>query len=140
MRELLRAITTQKQRIYLNNMLHRFRSSKLAILVGGKRKSPEDFKKPYRLHLGCGNVGLPGYVNVDVMQTLGVDVVDDIRFLKRFPSNSASQIYACHVMEHFGHEEIIPILRRWFDILMPGGEIRISVPDIDRIEIGRAHV
>lgn len=36
-------------------------------------------------------------------------------------------------MEHFGHEEIIPILRRWFDVLVPGGEIRISGPDIDRI-------
>lgn len=47
-----------------------------------KRKSPDDFEKAYRLQLGCGNVGLPGYVNVDVMQTLGVDVVDDIRFLK----------------------------------------------------------
>jgi len=76
---------------------------------------------------------LPGYVNVDVMQTLGVNVVDDIRYLKRFPSGSASQIYACHVMEHFAHDEILRILRRWYDVLMPGGEIRISVPDIDRI-------
>ncbi|MGE8106565.1 class I SAM-dependent methyltransferase [Allorhizobium sp. NPDC080224] len=133
MRKLVRAVTTQKQRIYLYNLLHRVKSSRLSMLAGATRKSPDDFEKPYRLHLGCGNVGLPGYVNVDVMHTLGVDVVDDIRFLKRFPSNSASQIYACHVMEHFGHEEIMPILRRWFDVLMPGGEIRISVPDIDRI-------
>lgn len=133
MRKLVRAVTTQKQRIYLHNLLNSARASNLGMLLSTKRKSPEDFEKPYRLHLGCGHVGLPGFVNVDVMHTSGVDVVDNIRFLRRFPNNCASQIYASHVLEHFGHAEIIPILERWFDVLMPGGEIRISVPDIDRI-------
>jgi predicted SAM-dependent methyltransferase len=37
------------------------------------------------------------------------------------------------VLEHFGHNEIIPVLKRWFEVLQPGGILRISVPDIDRI-------
>ncbi|CAM3601737.1 class I SAM-dependent methyltransferase [Thalassospira profundimaris] len=133
MRKILRAVTTQKQRIALYNLLNSVRSSSLISGIGTKRKSPRDFERPYQLHLGCGNVALSGYINVDVMNTLGVDVIDDIRSLKRFPENSASQIYACHVLEHFGHDEILPIPKRWYEVLMPGGEIRISVPDIDKI-------
>lgn len=37
------------------------------------------------------------------------------------------------MLEHFGHAEILPILSRWFTLLRPGGQLRISVPDIDRI-------
>ena len=133
MKKLLRAVTTQKQRVAIYEALHSLKKRMPPAPTAPKRKTPADFQRPFRLHLGCGNVGLPGYVNVDVMETLGVDIVDDIRFLKKFPSNSASQIYACHVMEHFAHDEILPILKRWFEVLMPGGEIRISVPDIDRI-------
>ncbi len=97
------------------------------------RKTLSHFPRPYLLHLGCGNIGIAGYCNVDVMETAGVDIVDDIRALRRFENNSAREVYACHVLEHFGHEEIIPILKRWHEVLIPGGVIRISVPDIDRI-------
>lgn len=53
--------------------------------------------------------------------------------LQRFQEGSATLIYACHLLEHFSHSEIPGILRRWLEVLEPGGEVRISVPDIDRI-------
>jgi predicted SAM-dependent methyltransferase len=67
------------------------------------------------------------------MSTKAVDIEDDIRFLNKFKKNSVKEIYACHVLEHFSHAQIPKILKRWFDVLTPGGVIRISVPDIDRI-------
>jgi hypothetical protein len=76
-----------------------------------------------RLHLGCGHARAPGFCNVDAQRTPAVDVVDDIRELKKFK----------HVLEHFSHSEIEPILTRWHEVLKPGGELRISVPDLDRI-------
>lgn len=86
------------------------------------------------LHLGCGNIKVPKFINVDICPDVpAVDVVDDIAKLNRFYDDSAMVIYACHVLEHFGNEEVIPVLTRWFEVLMPGGEMRISVPDIDRI-------
>lgn len=91
----------------------------------------KDFTPPYRLHLGCGNIKIAGFCNVDALSTIAVDVIDDIRQLRRFPNDSASEIYACHVLEHFAHDEIQPILKRWLQILQPGGILRISVPDID---------
>jgi glycosyltransferase involved in cell wall biosynthesis/MoaA/NifB/PqqE/SkfB family radical SAM enzyme/predicted SAM-dependent methyltransferase len=87
-----------------------------------------------KLHLGCGHIRIDGFVNVDIdPQVPAVDLVDNIGELSRFSSNSASTIYACHVMEHFSTNEVLPVLLRWYDVLEPDGELRISVPDIDRI-------
>jgi len=134
MRALIRAITTPQQRGFILKLLYRIRALVDARQMPAARKMKlSDFERPFRLHLGCGNIGIPGYCNVDVIKTVGVDIVDDIRTLANFPAGSASEIYACHVLEHFSHDEIIPILKRWFDVLMPDGVIRISVPDLDRI-------
>jgi SAM-dependent methyltransferase len=86
-----------------------------------------------RLHLGCGNVKIAGWCNVDVVPTRAADVVDDISTLRRFREASADEIYACHVLEHFSHAEVVPILERWLAVLRPGGRVRISVPDLDAI-------
>lgn len=90
-------------------------------------------QRPLKLHLGCGHIALEGFCNVDALATGAQNVVDDIRVLARFPESCAREIYACHVLEHFAHDEIVPILTRWFNVLEPGGQLRISVPDIDRI-------
>lgn len=86
-----------------------------------------------RLHLGCGNVRLPDFCNVDILTTPAVDVISDISKLDNFKDDSIELIYACHVLEHFSHDEAVTVLQRWFEVLKPGGELRVSVPDIDRI-------
>jgi predicted SAM-dependent methyltransferase len=88
---------------------------------------------PKKLHLGCGSSRAAGFCNVDITGQLSVEVVDDVSRLAKFPDNHAEMIYACHVLEHFSHAEIPLILERWLAVLAPGGELRISVPDIDRI-------
>lgn len=95
-----------------------------------QRVNPDDATK---LHLGCGQIRLPGFCNVDILATPAVDFVADISRLNEFTDNSIEQIYACHVLEHFSHDEAVTVLRRWFEVLKPGGELRISVPDLDRI-------
>ncbi len=136
-KSLVRRVTTQKQRIWLHDNLNRLRATM-------KERAPQQgeqpfadrldrFSPPYKLHLGCGNIKLAGFCNVDALETIAADVVDDIRTLKRFPNGSAQEIYACHVLEHFAHDEVMPLLHRWFEVLRPGGVLRISVPDIDRI-------
>ncbi len=86
-----------------------------------------------RLHLGCGNIWLSGFCNVDILKTAAADVVSDISKLDNFSNGSIDLIYACHVLEHFSHDDALNVLRRWYEVLAPGGELRISVPDIDRI-------
>ncbi len=86
-----------------------------------------------KLHLGCGSVHIDGYCNVDITDSPVVDIIDDVAKLNKFGNNFAEQIYACHVLEHFSHAEVQQVLQRWFDVLQPGGEVRISVPDLDKI-------
>lgn len=86
-----------------------------------------------RLHLGCGHVYIPGWTNCDVLRTGATDVVIDICELPGVASGSCDAIYACHVLEHFATSEVPGILRRWRQVLRKGGEIRISVPDLDAI-------
>lgn len=86
-----------------------------------------------KLHLGCGNIYVPEWCNVDAIPTGCTDLVCDIQTLPDIPDSTAQQIYSCHVLEHFATEHIPEILIRWFEILKPGGELRISVPDLDAI-------
>ena len=86
-----------------------------------------------KLHLGCGNIYIPGWCNVDVIRTGATDLILDISTLPKISDNSVHSIYSCHVLEHFDTESIPKILSRWFDVLIAGGELRISVPDLDAI-------
>jgi predicted SAM-dependent methyltransferase len=106
---------------------------KLAKEVKRYRHVVSDPKSKLNLHLGCGSIHIPGWVNVDVMRSSAADIIDDIRRLKKFKNATVDSIYACHVLEHFTHTEVAPILRRWHEVLKPGGELRLSVPDIDKI-------
>lgn len=103
----------------------------------GKRFSFEEAKKYNlsfdKLHLGCGNIHIKNWCNVDVLKTGATDLIMDIKTLPGIPSNSISIIYSCHVLEHFETAEIPDILYRWYEVIKPGGQIRISVPDLDAI-------
>lgn len=86
-----------------------------------------------KLHLGCGGVSLPNFVNVDLRNAEGVDLVEDIAVLKTVSDNSIDLIYACHVLEHFGRVEYMAVLERWHLKLKEGGTLRISVPDFEKV-------
>ena len=82
-----------------------------------------------KLHLGCGQRFIPGFVPVDAVAMPHVDHAMDVRQLARFPNESADLIYASHVLEHFGRNEYMDVLREWRRVLKPGGILRLSVPD-----------
>ncbi len=83
-----------------------------------------------RLHVGCGKIILPGYINIDIQSNPGVDIVCDIRELP-YPDNSVDLIYSCANIEHFGRHEWKSVLMHWFSKLKPGGTIRISTADFE---------
>jgi len=87
-----------------------------------------------KLHLGCGEKKIDGYVNIDTRHFEGiVDIVDDISKLNNFEDNTVSLIYCSHVLEHFGRREYMKVLQRWFDILKPGGVLRLAIPDFEKV-------
>jgi predicted SAM-dependent methyltransferase len=85
------------------------------------------------LHLGCGEARLEGFTNIDLRYSPSVDVVDNVKFLRRFRPDQVKSIYVCHVLEHLSRWEYKDALVRWFEILKPGGTLRIAVPDFQAI-------
>jgi len=88
-----------------------------------------------KLHIGCGKCYVPGWTNLDIgiFDDAIVDVVDDARTLKTIKDGSCEIIYASHVLEHFGRHDHIYVLQVWRRKLRPGGILRISVPDFDKV-------
>jgi len=86
-----------------------------------------------KLHLGCGNKRIEGYINIDIRYSPHVDEVDNIARLRAYKKDSVSVIYASHVLEHFTRYDYMHVLERWYEILKPGGILRIGVPDFENI-------
>lgn len=83
-----------------------------------------------KLNLGCGLLTKSDYINVDVRELNGVDVVANVNNLP-FSENDIDEIYAAHLLEHFEDsylkDELIPY---WYKLLKPNGKMRIIVPNI----------
>ena len=86
-----------------------------------------------RLNLGCGNVLLPGYINVDVVYDrsgIQPDINCDIRNLTCFPDNYCDEILAVHVIEHFYFWEVHDLLKEWVRVLKPNGKLILETPNL----------
>ena len=91
--------------------------------------------KKIKLHLGCGDRTIPGFVNIDLRYFPGVNDVCDIRYLhpRKYPQESADLIYCASVLEHLTRWDYKAVLGRWYNILKPGGILRVSVPDFEAL-------
>lgn len=93
---------------------------------------------PIRLHLGCGERYMEGYVNVDfppetqsLMDTSKVDLYADLTELSYDPG-SVREVRLHHVFEHFDRPTALRLLLDWYDWLAPGGLLVIETPDFER--------
>lgn len=91
--------------------------------------------QPLRLHLGCGEQHLDGYVNIDyppsehnVMQ-VNADVYANITELD-FPAGSVDEVRSHHVFEHFNRVTALAMLIKWHNWLKIGGKLHIETPDL----------
>jgi predicted SAM-dependent methyltransferase len=88
-----------------------------------------------KLHLGCGQRYLDGYVNIDyppekhTVMEFKVDEYADITKLS-YPHESIDEIRLHHVFEHFSRPVALALLCRWRDWLKVGGILRIETPDL----------
>jgi len=86
-----------------------------------------------KLHIGCGNRYIPGFVHIDARKLPHVDYVASADKLDMFDNDSVDLIYACHVLEHFGRQEIEHVLREWYRVLKVGCVLRLAVPDFEKL-------
>lgn len=84
-----------------------------------------------KLHIG-GRVRTPGWEVIDANPGPDVDHVGNAADLSRFETATFADVYASHVLEHFDYkDDLIATLREWRRVLVPGGTLHLSVPDLD---------
>jgi SAM-dependent methyltransferase len=87
-----------------------------------------------KIHLGCGEKYLAGYVNIDYPPSehsvikVRADEYRDIRTLE-YPESTLDEIRSHHLFEHFSRAEALKLLLRWRRWLKPGGTLVIETPD-----------
>ena len=85
------------------------------------------------LHIG-GTEAKEGWKILNIAPAAHVDFVGDCRSLPQFADNSVERIYASHVYEHLGHtSELDGALKEAMRVLVPGGLLQISAPDLETI-------
>ncbi len=83
-----------------------------------------------RLHLGCGQRRLPGFINIDHNFSEATDYVSDITRLP-CPDGSVERIETYHVIEHIPEPVVRDVLSSWRRLLQPAGVLVIECPDLD---------
>lgn len=85
-----------------------------------------------KINLGCGNYIKEGYINIDIRQLPGVNVVADI-FNLPFRDKSIGEIIAMDIYEHISHQKSQELLKHWVSKLKDKGLLFIQTPSINRI-------
>lgn len=82
-----------------------------------------------RVNLGCGHLPLDDYLNVDVRDLPGVDIIAPVDRLP-FEAGEVDEVFSAHLVEHFPQEQVErELLPYWISLLRPGGLLRAVVPD-----------
>lgn len=106
-------------------------ANNLNLTIGIDKKYLTALSKPVKLHLGCYHKKIHGFTNVDIREDVNPDLVDDVFKLNKIDNNSVELIYASHVLEHAQYP--LQVLERWYEVLKPGGTLRIAVPDMQAV-------
>lgn len=85
---------------------------------------------PNKLHVGCGDKHLNGFLNVDKRATRATDICADCTRLEGLPSNHFSIIYANAFLEHLYKNDRVNFIKEIKRILKKNGVFMVlSIPD-----------
>jgi SAM-dependent methyltransferase len=85
-----------------------------------------------RLNWGCGAHVAPGWINSDVKQEAGVDLVADIRQGLPLETGSIDYAVSIHALPEFPYPELVAVLEELHRVLAPGATLRLALPDLRR--------
>jgi predicted SAM-dependent methyltransferase len=90
------------------------------------------FTYPYKLHLGCGDIKLDSWINIDATpQPHVTDLNCDLTQTLPFEDNSCQLIYHEHFLEHLPVEAGVSLLKECYRVLCEDGVMRIAMPSLD---------
>lgn len=104
-----------------------------------RMRSSQEFSSAHRrlqghtkLHLACGNNLLLGWANVDHISRKGIIRYDLTKPLP-IDSGTIEFIFTEHFIEHLTLNQCRTFLLECYRVLIPGGVIRLSTPDLRRL-------
>jgi predicted SAM-dependent methyltransferase len=95
------------------------------------QKKINNFAQKQYLNVGCGSNVDNRFVNLDYNWQPGIDLCWDITKGIPLSNDSLSGIYTEHCLEHLDYENTKKVLSRFFELLKPGGTLRVIVPDAE---------
>ena len=79
-----------------------------------------------KLHLGCGQNKLEGYLNCDISSEVNPDKIVDLEKKLPFRDNEVDEVLAEHVFEHV--KNFLEMMHELYRICKNGARIKIKVP------------
>lgn len=83
-----------------------------------------------KLHLGCGDIYLEGWVNIDA-ESPAADLQHDVTTPLPYPDGSVDFIYSEHMIEHLTVDDGVRLLAECRRLLRQGGVVRMATIDLD---------
>jgi len=93
---------------------------------------PASEVRPLILNLGSGPDYRKEAVNIDLYAEKA-DIRADVRHLDMFENNTVKMIMALNILEHFRWDDGYEAVKEWHRVLEPGGELVISVPNMEEV-------
>lgn len=83
-----------------------------------------------KIHIGAGPFRLPSWINIDIDQG---DLMMNLTWGLPFADASADFVFFSHTLEHLYYPgEALKVLRDVHRVLVPGGTVRVIVPDLEK--------
>jgi len=86
-----------------------------------------------RLHLGCGDKRLAGWVNADARSGDGIGLVVDLHDPWQLKAGEYDHVYASHVIEHISPDRLPQALAHLYRALRPGGKLTLATISLEGI-------
>ena len=90
-----------------------------------------------KLHVGCGTNKIPGWVNIDSVASCQPDQVHDLSKALPYADQTADELKAEGVLEHFDKYMRYVVVGDWVRVLKVGGLIHLELPDFKKILFNR---
>mgnify|MGYP001174812537 FL=1 len=83
-----------------------------------------------KFNIGCGwrDFG-KDWIHIDGGEYDHLDSSDI--FIRAYEDDTADLIYSSHFIEYLDREEVVPLLKRWKEVLKPNGVMRLAVPNFE---------